>query len=248
MLLSRRRGSILQRINCRAVKLLGIIGGIGPESTIEYYRQLIAAYRARVTDGSYPRILINSIDLKSMIELVAKNELEAAAELHANEVARLAAAGAEVALIAANTSHIVFDEVQRRSPIPLISIVEATCRAAAAANMKRVGLFGTRFTVENDFYPRVFARSGIEIVIPNAEERRFVHDKYFGELVPGNFRDETREAMLAIAARLPSIDGLVLGGTELPLLLRGDTANGIPLLDTTRIHVAAAIEEMTCES
>jgi aspartate racemase len=226
------------------MKTLGIIGGIAPESTIDYYRQVIAAYRARVTDGSYPNLIINSIDLKGMIDLIAAKELEAVTVMLTNELARLARAGAEVGLFASNTPHLVFDELQRRSPLPLISIVEETCGAAAAANMKRVGLFGTRFTMDNDFYPRVFARAGIEVVVPSPDDRRFIHDKYFAELVPGVFRDETRAEMLAIAARLPSIDGLILGGTELPLLLRGDSANGIPLLDTTRIHVAAAMREV----
>ena len=223
---------------------LGIIGGIAPESTIDYYRQLVAAYRARVTDGSYPNLIINSIDLKGMIDLIAAKELEAVTVMLTNELARLARAGAEVGLFASNTPHLVFDELQRRSPLPLISIVEETCRVASAANMKRVGLFGTRFTMDNDFYPRAFARAGIEVVVPSPDDRQLIHDKYFAELVPGVFRDETRAEMLAIAARLPSIDGLVLGGTELPLLLRGDSANGIPLLDTTRIHVAAAMREL----
>jgi aspartate racemase len=226
------------------MKILGIIGGIAPESTIDYYRQLVAAYRARITDGSYPNLIINSIDLKAMIDLIAAKELEAVTVMLTNELARLARAGAEVGLFASNTPHLVFDELQRRSPLPLISIVEETCRVASAANMKRVGLFGTRFTMDNDFYPRAFARAGIEVVVPSPDDRQFIHDKYFAELVPGVFRDETRAEMLAIAARLPSIDGLVLGGTELPLLLRGDSANGIPLLDTTRIHVAAAMREV----
>jgi len=226
------------------MKTLGIIGGIAPESTIDYYRQLIAAYRARVTDGSYPNLIINSIDLKGMIDLIAAKELEAVTVMLTNELARLARAGAEIGLFASNTPHLVFDELQRRSPLPLISIVEETCRAAGAAKMKRVGLFGTRFTMDNDFYPRVFARAGIEVVVPSPDDRQFIHDKYFAELVQGVFRDETRAEMLAITARFPSIDGLILGGTELPLLLRGDSANGIPLLDTTRIHVAAAMREL----
>jgi len=230
------------------VKFLGIIGGIAPGSTIEYYRQIVDAYRARVADGSYPRLVINSIDLKAMLDAVAANALGELTDMLAAEVARLAAAGAEIGLFASNTPHLVFDELQRRSPIPLISIVEETCRAAASAGMKRPGLFGTRFTMENDFYPRVFARAGITIVTPERDDRAFIHEKYLGELVPGAFRDDTRDALLAIAARLPSIDGLILGGTELPLLLRGDSANGIPLLDTTRIHVAAAVREMTCGS
>jgi len=230
------------------MKTLGIIGGIGPESTIEYYRQIIDAYRAETGDGSYPPLILDSIDLQRMIGWFGANDLASVIDYLASELTKLARAGAEFGIIAANTPHIVFDEVQPRSPIPLISIVEATCRAATAAGMKRAGLFGTRFTMQSDFYPRVFSRAGIELVVPQRDDQEFIHDKYMNELVPGIFRDETREALLAIAARMPAIDGLILGGTELPLILRGESADGVPLLDTTRIHVREAVRVMTCGS
>ena len=230
------------------MKTLGIVGGIGPESTIEYYRQLIDSYRAATGDGSYPPLILNSIDLQRMVDWFGANDLASVIEYLTGELTKLARAGADLGIIAANTPHIVFDEVQARSPIRLISIVEATCRAAAGAGMKRVGLFGTRFTMQSDFYPRVFTRAGIDLVVPPRDDQEFIHDKYMNELIPGIFRDETRDALLAIATRMPAIDGLILGGTELPLILRGDSANGVRLLDTTRIHVHEAVKEMTCAS
>jgi aspartate racemase len=225
------------------MKTLGIIGGIGPESTIEYYRAIIAAYREQTKDGSYPSIIINSINLKRMIDLITANELAVVADVLVAAVKRLAHAGADYGLMASNTPHIVFDEVQSRSPIPLLSIVQATCQAAKALGLKRAGLFGTRFTMQAKFYPEVFAKEGIAVVVPQPDEQAFIHEKYMVELLNNIFSPETREQLLAIAERMKardSIQGLILGGTELPLILRGDSAVGIPLLDTTQIHARAA--------
>lgn len=130
------------------MKTIGIIGGIGPESTIVYYRSIVAAYREQKRDGSYPSILINSIDLTKMLGLIGANQLSEVAEYLANEVGKIAWTGADFGLLAANTPHIVFDEIQRRSPIPLISIVEATCMEAMRLGLKRIGLFGIRFTMQ----------------------------------------------------------------------------------------------------
>jgi aspartate racemase len=138
------------------VKTAGIVGGIGPESTIAYYRTLVAEYRRRVQDGSYPPLLINSIDLTRMIGLIGAGKLETVAEYLAGEVARLARAGADFAVFASNTPHIVFDDVRRRVTIPLLSIVEAAADVARALGRRRVGLLGTRFTMEGSFYPSVF--------------------------------------------------------------------------------------------
>ena len=137
------------------MKTIGIVGGIGPESTIEYYRSIIAAYREHTRDGSYPSIIINSINVTKMLDMIGANDLAAVTHYLAGEVNRLAQAGAELGLLAANTPHIVFDEIQQQSPIPLVSIVEATCEATRALGLTTVGLFGTRFTMQGNFYPRV---------------------------------------------------------------------------------------------
>ena len=224
------------------MKTVGVIGGIGPESTIEYYRQLIAAYRALKPDGSYPPIIINSINLKAVVDLLEANDLVRVAELFVAEIQKLASAGAECGLLAANTPHIVFDEIHRRSPIPLVSIVEATCATARASGLKRPALLGTRFTMQGEFYPKVFSQAEIALVVPNRDEQTYIHDKYMGELVKGIILPETRQGLLAIVDRLQeqqSIDGVILGGTELPLILGDVTDRGIPFLDTTQIHVQA---------
>jgi len=143
------------------MKTVGMIGGIGPESTVEYYRSIIATYHEQKRDGDYPSIIINSIDLKKMLDLIEANELAKLTEYLVGEVQKLARAGADCGLLAANTPHIVFDEIRRGSPLPLVSIVEATCQAAKALGLKRLGLFGTRFTMQGGFYPDVFSKEGI---------------------------------------------------------------------------------------
>jgi len=232
------------------MRTLGIVGGIAPESTIEYYRLLMASYRERVPDGSAPSIVIDSIDLKKLLDLTAAGDLAGLTGYLVGEVRLLARAGAGLALLAANTPHIVFDEVLRKSAIPLVSIAEATCAAAKALGLKRLALFGTRFTMLGRFYPDVFSREGIALVLPAEKDLAFIHKKYVGELVKGVYRPETREKLLAIVGRMredEGIDGVILGGTELPLILKGETSR-VPLLDTTRIHVEAALDELLGKS
>src|SRR5881392_1515142 len=229
------------------MRTLGIIGGLGPESTIDYYGRIIALYRERTADGSYPQFIINSINMKKGLDFMDANNLAGMAEYLLEEIGRLAQAGATFGLISANTPHIVFDEVASQSPIPLLSIVEATCAAAKVRNLKRLALFGTRYTMQATFYPKVFSREGIELIVPERDDQDYLHEKYFSELVPGKFLPETRAGLLAIVDRMKTksdIDGVILAGTELPLILRDEVHDGIPLLDTMKIHVEAAVDQM----
>ncbi len=228
------------------MKTLGLIGGTGPESTIEYYRLLVAKYREQA-DGHSPPLIINSIDLKLMVEWMTAGELSKVAGALVVEIEKLRKAGADLAALTANTPHIVFDELQQRSSLPLISIVEAACDEVRSRGLKTVGLFGTRFTMQAPFYPAVFSRAGLNLVLPNDEEQDYIHEIYLGQLLKDVFLPETRTRILEIAdemRRRDNIEGLILGGTELPLLLRAEEHNGLPLLDTTRIHVDRLITEM----
>jgi aspartate racemase len=229
------------------MKTLGIIGGVGPESTVDYYGRIITLYRERTGDGSYPQFLINSINLKKGLDFMAANNLSGMADYLVEEIDKLARAGATFGLISANTPHIVFDEIASKSPIPLISIVETTCVAAKARKVKRLALFGTRYTMQAAFYPKVFSREGMELVLPDPEDQTYIHDKYLNELVAGKFLPETRAGLVAVVDRMKAkhdIDGVILAGTELPLILRDTEHNGIPFLDTTEIHCEAAVIEM----
>jgi aspartate racemase len=229
------------------MKTLGIIGGLGPESTIDYYGRIIALYRKRRRDGSYPQFIINSIDLKKGLDFMDAHNLTGMANYLVEEIGKLAQAGATFGLISANTPHIVFDEVASKSLIPLISIVEATCAAAKARKLKGLALLGTRYTMQATFYPKVFSREGIELLVPGPEDQGYIHDKYLNELVSGKFLPETRVGLLAIIDRMKAkhdINGVILAGTELPLILRDAEYKGIPFLDTTEIHCEAAVTEM----
>ena len=228
------------------MKIAGMIGGLGPESTIDYYKLIIARCRARRPDAGYPCFLINSLDLDKGIRLVDSGRLAELADYLSDGVERLARAGADFAFMAANTPHLVFDEVQRRSSLPLISIVRATCARVKALGLKKVGLFGTGFTMRASFFPDEFRRAGVGMVTPNESERAFIHQKYLGELLNGTFLEETRAEVLRIARRLTreeGVEAVVLAGTELPLLLRGSGAE-VRFLDTAEIHVEAIVDEL----
>jgi len=229
------------------MKTLGMIGGIGPESTIDYYKNIVAMYRERKPGGHYPQFVINSIDLQEGIDFREANDLSGMADFLLREIEQLSRAGAEFGIIAANTPHIVFDEVKAKSRIPFITIVEASCDYVKVRNLKRLALFGTRYTMQADFYQKVFRREGIELVAPETKDQDYIHEKYFAELVPGIFLPETRAGLLAVIDRMKSkidIEGVLLAGTELALILRDESHNGIPLLDTGKIHCQAAVNEM----
>jgi aspartate racemase len=228
------------------MKTLGLIGGTGPESTIDYYRLLTAQYREKA-DGASPPVIINSVDLKRMIAWMSANELGKVTDYLTGEFEKLEKAGVDFAALTANTPHIVFNELKQRVRLPLISIVEATCERTQKLGFKSVGLFGTRYTMQAPFYPTVFSHTPVKLVTPNQEEQEYIHEKYFGELLKDVFLPETRAKFLAIADEMKTregIEALILGGTEIPLLLRTEEHNDVKLLDTTRIHVDRLIEEM----
>ena len=233
-----------------SVKILGMIGGTGPESTVEYYRRLISTYHARVSESGAPPIIINSVDNKNLVKWFTAGDLPSVIDFLAAEIERLARAGADFALIAAVTPHLGFDKLQQRASIPLLSIVEATADAATKAGVRRLALFGTRFTMHAALFQEAFARRGLTIVVPNEKEQEFIHGKYMGELFLGAILDETRAGLVDIVETMKqrdNVDGLILGGTELSLILREPTAAGLPVLDTTQIHVETALEWMLRE-
>ena len=229
------------------MKALGMIGGLGPESTLDYYQRIIALFRERTGDRHYPELVIVSVDLRKGLDFMEANDLSGMADYLLEGINKLARAGADFGIISANTPHIVFDKVAPKSRIPLISIVEATRAAAKAQNLKRLALFGTQYTMQATFYPEVFARDGIDLLVPDLHDQHYIHDKYMNELVPGRFLPDTRAGLLAIVDRMKetnNIDGVILAGTELPLILRDPFHNAIPFLDTTKIHCEAAVAQM----
>ncbi len=224
---------------------VGIVGGLGPESTVDYYRRILAAWE-REDPSSAPSIVIDSLDAQRALKLVAEDR-RAFSDYLFESLQRLAGAGVDFAVLSANTAHLVFDDLSARSSVPLLSIVE-TCAAEAQRHaLERVALLGTRFTMEATFYPEVCARFGVEVVTPAADERARVHERYVGELLTGDFREDTRQEFISLVDRLrreERIEGVILGGTELPLLLRDASIAGVPVLDTTGLHVAAIVQRL----
>lgn len=224
------------------MKKIGIIGGLGPESTIDYYKRLIEALRS---EGSLaaPEIIVYSVDIEEVLGLVARQEWELLTALLVARIEALHRAGADFAAISANTPHIVFDRVRAQAPIPLVSIVTATLDAARAAGLRRVGLLGTLFTMQTNFFAPPFAEQGISVVVPAVADQEYIHEKLMSEIERGIIRDETREGLWAVIERMAAregIDGVILGCTELPLILER-SPSGIPLLNTTAIHVESIV-------
>ncbi len=219
-----------------------MIGGIGPESTIEYYRALLSEGRKR---GVVTPVLINSIDLQKLRSLVEADRLADVADYLSEEIQVLARAGVAIGFIAAATPHLVFDDVRRRSQITLLSLVEAVCDETQSRGLMRIALFGTRFTMQGSFFPKVFTEANITIIVPGEEDQNFIHRIYFDELVDGTVLPETYAHLTQRIDRLKAeqqIEGLILGGTELSLIFREDSVCGIPVLDATRIHAAAVVK------
>jgi aspartate racemase len=225
---------------------VGLVGGLGPESTVDYYRRILRGWET-VDPATAPSILIDSLDVQRGLYLL-QHDLEALTRYLLESLHRLARAGAGFAAITANSPHIVFDDLAAASPLPLLSIVETCAGQARRLGLTRLALIGTRFTMEGDFYPAVFARAGIAVVAPDEQQRLWVHERYVGELLKGNFNDETRRDIVALVQRLrdrEAIDGVILGGTELPLLLSSPTIAELPALDTTALHVAAIVARLS---
>ncbi|MFL5607390.1 MAG: aspartate/glutamate racemase family protein [Gemmatimonadaceae bacterium] len=224
---------------------VGLVGGLGPESTIDYYRRILEVW-ARDDPSTAPSVVIDSLDVQRALRLV-DTDRPALIEYLLTSLRRLAGARVDFAAMTANTPHIVFDELASRSPVPLVSIVEVCAQEARRRGLRRLALLGTRFTMEAPFYAEVCGRYGIAVVSPNEAERIWLHDRYVGQLLQGEFRDDTRQRIIALVGRLrdeEGIDGVILGGTELPLLLPAPVIADVPALDTTGLHVDAIVRRL----
>ena len=229
------------------MKKIGIIGGIGPESSIEYYRLIIKRFQDRLGTKDYPEILINSINMTEMLYYVYNNQLDKLSDFLVDKIKILESSGVDFVAIASNTPHIVFDRLAERTTIPLISIVEETCKEINYKKMHRVGLFGTKSTMTTGFYNKVAEKYGIEILIPESDKQDYIHDKYINELVFNQILPNTKQELVKIARDLKeseSIQGLILGGTELPLIISQSDFNDIEIFDTTKIHVDSIVSKM----
>ena len=224
-------------------KVIGIIGGLSPESTTVYYEHIIRRYREMFNDHRYPEIVIYSVNFQKFIDWMRKEEWNEIALELARVAHKLYRAGADFGLIATNTMHLVFDEVQKRSPIPLVSIVDATAEAIKEEGIGIVGLLGTIFTMTRGFYEDKLKAYGIEVITPDADDMEYVDRVIFEELVNGVIRPESRRGFIRIINKLKAkgAQGVILGCTEIPLLVRQEDVD-VKLFDTTRIHAEKALE------
>lgn len=226
------------------MRKIGIIGGIGPESTIDYYKLIIGAFHEKQADLGYPEIIIYSANLSSLMKILEEKKWDDLTDWLVEKVVALHNAGAEFAVIGSNTPHIVFQKVSSRAPIPMLSIIEETCKKAQTLGLKKLGLMGTKFTMESDFFQTPFVDNGMVIVVPEHEDQELIHHRLFSEIEIGIIKDSTRKELLSIVKKMidrHSIDSLILGCTELPLILDKDEY-GIPFLNTTAIHAASIVQ------
>jgi aspartate racemase len=226
------------------MKRMGIIGGLGPEATLYYYRVIIdLCYENKDLEGNYPEIIIYSLNLEECRHSMEKGNWPELSTKLVEACQSLSRAGAEFGLIAANTPHMVFDHVREKSPIPLLSIVEETSEEVVRHGLRKVGLIGTLITMQSHFYEDVFRRRNISIAVPGEDEQTYIYEKIRSELGVGIMLAETRGRFLQIAQRMKeddSIQGLILGCTEIPLLLTREEL-GIPFFDTSKIHAQSAL-------
>ncbi len=223
-------------------KRIGILGGMTPESTLTYYQHIVRRYQQRFGDHGYPEIVIYSVSFQQFEDWMEAGQWDDIAAALAEGLKRLHAAGADVGVIATNTMHLLFDRLERDSPLPLLSIVDATARAIQRAGLATVGLLGTRFTMEKPFYVERLARHGIAALVPDAADREDVHRVIMKELSLGVLRDDSRKRYLRVIDALAErgAQGIVLGCTEIPLLVRSEHTR-IPLFDTTTLHAEEAL-------
>lgn len=228
------------------MKKVGLVGGIGPASTLDYYKGIIDGYRAKAGGDNYPLMLIDSLNLTEMYDLATIKQWDVFASRLVDSIKNLAAGGAQFAAMAANTAHIVFSEVKSKSPLPLVSIIDETCKYAQSRGCKSVVVFGTAFTMSSGLYTDAFAKYGINAFVPTEDEQKAIHGIIFPNLQEGIVLPEDKRTMLAIANRMineNNADALILGCTELPLIIKEGDLDTL-LLDTTQIHIDAIVNHM----
>jgi aspartate racemase len=232
------------------MKTLGLIGGMSWESTAIYYRLLNAGVKARLGGYHSAKMIIYSVDFAEIEELQRTNQWEEAGRRMAAAAQSLHRGGAECIVLSANTMHKVASAIEAAVPIPLLHIVDATAEAIKATGIDTVGLLATRFTMEHDFYiGRLRDKHGIKAIVPDPDERAEIHRVIYHELVQGQVLESSRNAFLAVVDRLKAkgARGIILGCTEIPLLIGPDTLE-LPCFDTAALHAASAVSYCLSES
>ena len=224
-------------------KRIGILGGLSPESTATYYEYITRKYTERFGDYGYPEIIIYSVSFQSYVDWGDTGQWDRIAEDMIKAARALERAGAEFGIIATNTMHIAFDEVQAAVNIPFLHLIDATAEAIKAKSFSKVGLLGTKFTMNKPFYKERLAANGINAIVPEVYDQEEINRVIYDELVRGRILDISRKRFMEIMSKLgeDGAEGIILGCTEIPLLI-SEKDSSLPLFDTTTIHAQKALE------
>ena len=224
------------------MKKIGIIGGLSFESTLEYYKIIARSYNKIVGGAASPNLVIDSLDLQKVTDWFVTDEWDKVLEELVLSANNLIAAKADVIILATNTPHIVFNELEKKVSKPMISIMDATAKEIKKQNLKKVGLIGTKFTMQADYYPKAFEKYGLEIVTPSPEDQKIINEIIYKELTFHVLNETSREKYLEIIYRLNEMgaEGVILGCTEIPLLIKQEDCK-IPVFDTATIHSHAVL-------
>jgi aspartate racemase len=231
------------------MKTIGLIGGMSWESSLEYYRIVNETTKAKLGGLHSARSILYSVDFAEIELLQHQGQWQKAAHVLIDAAGSLEKGGADFVVLCTNTMHKVADDIQAHIHIPFLHIADATARQIKSSGINKVGLLGTRFTMEEDFYKSRFTQKyGLEVIIPNADAREIVHRVIYDELVIGKIRQDSRKRYMDIIQHLVDggAEGIILGCTEIGLLVR-DSDCRTPLFDTTRIHAVAAVEYALAE-
>ena len=226
------------------MKTIGMIGGMSWESSLEYYRIVNEGVKNRLGGLHSAKCLMVSVDFAEVEVLQRQGKWAEAGQMMADAAAALERGGADFIVICTNTMHKSVGEIQARVRLPLLHIADATAEMVKAAGIHKIGLLGTRFTMEQDFYKgRLTDNFGLEVTIPDAAQREIIHRIIYDELVLGIIKPESRQAYLEIMTDMlaKGAEGIILGCTEIGLLVK-QADSSVPLFDTTRIHAEAAVE------
>jgi len=226
------------------MKVIALVGGLGPEGTLEYYRGIISGFKADYDELGYPEMVIESLNLKEMLSLAEAGNWGKFSQIIALKFEALRQAGAEFGAIASNSPHKVFDSIQAATSLPLISIVTVTCDTVRERGLTKVGLLGTEFTMQSEFYFEKFAKAGIDLVVPELHEQKYIHETLFSEIEHGLVKSATKQRFIEIVERLVrdnGIQGIISACTEFPLVI-DSTDFSIDFFDTAAIHVASIVE------
>ncbi|MBL4660832.1 MAG: aspartate/glutamate racemase family protein [Alcanivoracaceae bacterium] len=227
------------------MKTIGLLGGMSWKSTLWYYQALNEGIKKKLGGLHSAKIILHSVDFAVIEELQMKGDWTGAAKILAQAAIGVEKAGADFLLICTNTMHLVAPEIQREITIPLLHIADATAKNLIAQGIKKVGLLGTAFTMEQDFYKgRLENNHGLKVIIPNKEDRDIVHQVIYDELCLGQIKDNSKQQYLRIIQQLADqgAKGVILGCTEIGLLVKQEDTK-VKLFDTTFIHADSAVEE-----